>query len=57
MHCSYDQITYKVTDCCRGHLSIYIVTNPLNVHQTPEFFQKNHIYNYLQVCSMDGVYE
>lgn len=57
MHCSYDQITYKVTDCCRGHLSIYIVTNPLNVHQTPEFFQKNHIYTYLQVCSMDGVYE
>ena len=23
MHCSYDQITYKVTDCCRGHLSIH----------------------------------
>ena len=57
MHCSYDQITYKFTDCCRGPLSFYVVTNPLNVHKTSELFQKNHIYTYLQVCSMDGVYE
>ena len=56
MHCSYDQITYKFTDCCRGPLSIYIITNPLNVHQTSEFFKKKSYLHFLQVCFVDGVY-